>query len=74
MSDEVSRRTRADELDDLNARIAALEAQIARMGAAVSADEARNAVQVYCSTARRMLDRDGMQAALTAFLEGRVKG
>ena len=71
MSDEVSRRTRADELDDLNARIAALEAQIARLTAPVTEAEVVDLIGTYIAMGR---GPDAGHAALTAFLEGRVKG
>jgi len=54
-----------------NARIAALEAQIARLAAPVTEAEVVDLVGTYFAAGR---GPDAGRAALTAFLEGRVKG
>ncbi len=52
-------------------RIAALEAQIARLTSPVTATEVVDLIGTYVAMGR---GPDAGQAALTAFLEGRVKG
>lgn len=54
-----------------NARIAALEATVARLTAPVTSAEVVDLVGTYVAMGR---GPDAGHAALTAFLEGRVKG
>jgi len=56
-----------------NARIAALEAQIARLTAPISRTEAAEVVCAYDTLTGRS-DADDMREVLTAFLERRMKG
>lgn len=59
-----------DLIDRLNARIAALEATVARLTKPVSDEEVEDA----CDNLPVPPDRDDMGRALTAFLERRMKG
>lgn len=71
MSDKASRRALADVLGDAAARIAALEAQVARLTAPVERAEATEAWNAW-----RMVEHpdEGMTSVLTAFLERRMRG
>lgn len=71
MSDEVSMRTRADEDDALRARIAELEATVARLTAPVTPAEVVAFPRDRYATEA---DGGGNMGALTAFLERRIKG
>lgn len=71
MSDEVSMRTRADEDDALRARIAELEATVARLTAPVTEEEA---IAADFGQTQLVGRHKRVQAALTAFLERRMKG
>lgn len=72
MSGEVSRRTREDEWDQIRARIAALEATVARLTAEVTGEDAREFRMVEIANMER--GGDPLKTALTAFLERRMKG
>lgn len=70
MSDEALRRALADVLGDAAARIAALEAQVARLTAPIGQEEATEAWNAW-----RMVEHpdEGMTSVLTAFLERRKR-